>query len=235
MQESQRIRYLEQMGMTCWIPKQKLAFAPEPRWQVIPAVEAVSDTQQPQPLMSSFSDLIKPDTNSNQRKTVIEGSHSASITPPASEPTQAPAPASAEQKEQSIPKFELCFVRLCQDTLWVCDKLSQKEDLQKLVASMMRAGQQAIDARMPIEFKWPYLDHHKQSQGVEVAKRTLDAQWNILVQDGVKHVFAFGEDSKKWLAAYEVIFLAQNFENVLNNADEKRQLWHDLSEHKFFF
>lgn len=230
MQESQRIGYLEQMGMTCWIPKQKLAFAPEPRWQVIPAVEAQSDTQQPQSLMSSFSDLIKPDTT--QRKTVIEDNQPALITP-TSEPIQVPTP--EEAKEQSIPKFELCFVRLCKDTLWVCDKLSQKEDLQKLVASMMRVSQQAIDARMPIEFKWPYLEHHQQSQGVEMAKRTLDAQWNILIQDGVKHVFAFGEDSKKWLAAYEVTFLAQNFENVLNNADEKRQLWHALSEHKFFF
>lgn len=231
MQESQRIGYLEQMGITCWIPKQKLAFAPEPRWQVIPAVETEPDTQQPQPLMPSFSDLIKPDTT--QRKTVIDNNQPASISPN-SEPTQAPALAAEEQKEQSIPKFELCFVRLCQDTLWVCDKLSQKEDLQKLVASMMRASQQAIDARMPIEFKWPYLEHHQQSQGIEVAKRTLDAQWNILIQDGVKRTFAFGEDSKKWLAAYEATFLAQNFENLLTNADEKRQLWHALSEHKFF-
>lgn len=230
MQESQRIGYLEQMGITCWIPKQKLAFAPEPRWQVVPTLEVVSEAQ-PQPLMSGFADLIKPDTT--QRKTVIEENQPASITP-SSEPIQAPTPVEQEQKEQSIPNFELCFVRLCQDTLWVCDELSQKEDLQKLVASIMRASQQAIDARMPIEFKWPYLEHHKQSQGLEVAKRTLDAQWNILIQDGVKHVFAFGKDSKKWLAAYEVTFLAQNFENLLINADEKRQLWHALSEHKFF-
>lgn len=221
------------MGIECWIPKQNLAFAPEPRWQAKPAVEEKPEPETPA-FKPSFSGLMEPAAQTQAPVTKQPAQQPAMASPESKSQPQPLAAQEMNNQQQVTPRFELCFIRLSQDALWVCDDVSQKEKLQKLVASIMRASKQSIDAHVPIEFKWPYLETQQQDQSLSVAKRALDTQWNILVQDGVKRCFAFGEQARKWLADYEVVLLEQRLEAVLKQSNEKRQLWHALSEQQFF-
>lgn len=218
MLETTRIEYLQQMGIVCWIPKKPLDFAPPPRWLATPVAVLKENSDQNQP----------PKVDLPNFKTLLDNSkpaHNPKVKQPSIEASK-PQP-----KPQEAPNFELCFVRLNKQTLWVCDNLAQKQALQKLVASIMRYQQKKLDAQMPIEFTWPYLKARKQDHSLHAAKRALSAQWQVFIQDGVTECFAFGENSRKWLSDFPVVFLQQELAQVCTQANSKRQLWHRLSEH----
>ncbi len=224
MLETQRINYLQQMGIQCWIPKQPLEFAPNPRWIASKkskptAPTTTADNNSPN---ASFTQLLA-DTFPSTTATTHTNSTQASA--------QQPAP--AQPQTPSTPQFELVFIRLNKHSLWVCDNLAQKQTLQNLVASIMREQQQPLDPHMPIEFKWPYLKTHQQEQSASVAKRALAAQWQVFIQDGITQCFAFGKTSQQWLSEYNVICLTPDLTEVFATASGKRQLWHTLSEQQF--
>lgn len=254
MREQQRLDYLQAMGITQWIPRQPLPFAPAPRWlaedahprHANPHQVAAGGGHMPHPLASELLHDAAADKPAavaqapSAAQVAAVASHAPGNVLPADAVSANVAPASVAPTsvaptnvaDLTPPRFELHFLRAGHG-LWVADSLAAAEKMQAFAWRVLNALQGRSDfIGSPLCFRWPFIESAHEDQSLPVALHALTAQWQFLRDQGASYVIALGADSTQWLSRIQVqpLFSASSLQDVMTTATEKRRLWQALQQ-----
>ncbi len=152
---------------------------------------------------------------------------------PGSAVTVPAAPATAENEHaqagsETVPRFELHFLRVSERGIWVCDAATDVEALKHFIRRVMGAFYVPVVfmERTP-SFRWPFLSARNDDQSEPVALQALTTQWQVLQQEGAGYVVCVGKDAGHWLGRIGVSPVCQlgDLESLQTEAGDKRQLW----------
>ncbi len=223
MLEQQRIDYLSAMGITQWMPRAALPYAPVPRWLPEQAVNDNAHTLQ-QPSRSANAPVAAAD--------LLSGfAVSKAKTPTAEPPSILDGQTALETKSNIFLRFQLHFLQVPGGGIWICDQSVAPEDLRLFAHRVLKGMQQPLDLLpVPVKFNWPIIESKDDDQSEPVALQALNAQWRFFADQGVSYVLTFGDDSRRWLARIGVQshYHHPQFIDMLSNASDKRQLWQAL-------
>ncbi|MCD8523623.1 MAG: hypothetical protein LRY66_14230 [Saccharospirillaceae bacterium] len=235
MREQQRLDYLQAMGIVQWMPRQPLPGVPAPRW--LPE-DAHAAPVRPVLMSEGGGHIAHP--------MAAQLLHEASALPvakapvsvqnvpvetPATAVSESAAVAPAVTTDLTPPRFELHFLRVSANGVWVCDDAAQAERLAAFAYRVMSALQAPVGLlHTPLCFRWPFIESAQDDQSLPVALQALSAQWQFLRDNGVRYAVAFGQDSDHWLQQVQapLLFRAASLSEVMQNAQHKRQLWQAL-------
>lgn len=236
MREQQRLDYLQAMGIVQWMPRQPLPDVPAPRWlpedahaaPVRPALTSAGGGHIAHPmaaqLLHEASALPVAKTPVSEQNVPVETA-AAAVYESAADITP------AVTTDLTPPRFELHFLRVSANGVWVCDDAAQAERLVAFAYRVMSALQAPAGLlQAPLCFRWPFIESAQDDQSLPVALQALSAQWQFLRDQGVRYVVAFGQDSERWLQQVQapLLFRAASLSEVMQNAQHKRQLWQAL-------
>lgn len=230
MREQQRLDYLQAMGITQWIPRQPLPFAPAPRWL---AEDAHPRHANPHQVSAGGGHMPHPLAAELLHDDAADKPAAVAQAPSAAQASVASTDAALTNvTDLTPPRFELHFLRAGHG-LWVCDRLAAAEKMQAFAWRVLNALQGRSDfIGSPLCFRWPFIESAHEDQSLPVALHALTAQWQFLRDQGASYVIALGADSTQWLGRIQVqpLFSASSLQDVMTTAAEKRRLWQALQQ-----
>ena len=243
MREQQRLDYLQAMGITQWIPRQPLPFAPAPRWlaqdahprHANPHQVSVGGGHIPHPLAAELlHDAVAAvgvkSTQQAAAAPVAETRVAPAVVPqPVTDTAEVAVPASADL---TPPRFELHFLR-AGNGIWVCDRADYAEKMQAFIWRVVSAMQGSTGfIAAPVCFRWPFIESAHEDQSLPVALQALTAQWQFLSAQGSSYVIAIGEQTPEWLGRIQVKtdFHSPSPQALMSTAAGKRKLWQVLQQ-----
>ncbi len=253
MREQQRLDYLQAMGITQWMPRQPLPNAPQPRWLPADAHPPAPKPHQvggggghmPHPLAAELLHELSGGARSAPVTATVTKAESV-VTPTETDSTdsQSVAQAVAEslapsaQAETAVadltpPRFELHFVRISPNSVWVVDRADQVERVQAFAWRVLNALQ-GNSGFMPatISFRWPFIESATDDQSRPVALQALAAQWQFLREQGCQHLITLGGDAREWLSLVgaQPVYSLNSVDDVMGSAVAKRSFWLALQQ-----
>ncbi len=252
MREQQRLDYLQAMGITQWMPRQPLPNAPKPRWLPADAHPAAPKPHQvggggghmPHPLaaelLHELSGGARPapvtETVTKAEPAVAQAESSAGLqpaVPTAAETVEPAAQAETALADMTPPRFELHFVRISPNSVWVVDRADQVERVQAFAWRVLNALQ-SNNGFMPatISFRWPFIESATDDQSRPVALQAVAAQWQFLRERGCQHLITLGEDAREWLSLVgaQPVYSLDSVDDVMGSAVAKRSFWLALQQ-----
>ena len=238
MLEQTRLNYLQAMGITQWMPRSPLAHAPEPRWLPQQAanhhsheeVDQLAQSHHIPPVMAAELLAVGDAAEKVAEKLAASQQPAAKQTEAEATVTETPA-ANETPADLSPPRFELHFLRIGQQGLWVCSDGQQLDAMMRFAHRVMMGMKQPIEMmQAPLCFRWPFIESSHQDQGRAVAQQALSAQWQHFAAQGVKYLISFGDAAQEWLpqCGAQLTFAATDIQTVMQSAAEKRRLWQVL-------
>lgn len=243
MLEQTRLDYLQAMGITQWMPREALPYAPEPRW--LPEVAAnhhshaeVEQLAQSHHIPQVLAAELLTVGDAAEKASHQQASKAAEIEQKAEQAAAVMASgsvvsgsATADIVDLTPPRFELHFLRLSKAAIWICSDHNELDLMMRFAQRVMTGMQHPLDIlQAPHTFRWPFIESSHQDQGAAVAQQALAAQWQHFSSQGVCYVIAFGEAAKTWLpgAGAQLDFSAESVQAVMHSAALKRDLWQVL-------
>ncbi|WP_430461350.1 hypothetical protein ACQUQU_00810 [Thalassolituus sp. LLYu03] len=240
MREQQRLDYLQAMGITQWIPRQPLPFAPAPRWLAEDAHprhaaphQVAATGHMPHPLAAELLHDALP--AATQKVPTVQAAAPRALVQEAvtAQPVAsgaAPALVSelpAGGADLAPPRFELHFLR-AGSGCWITDSADEAARVQAFawrVLSAIKGGSDFIAA--PVCFRWPFIESAHEDQSLPVALHALRTQWQFLAEQGIAYVIAVGAGTSGWLDRIDVrpLYHSTSLDALMSQATEKRKLW----------